>query len=394
MGKKVILLVLALLLIGCSPQGETATPSLEPLLEPSPSLFPTEELFNYFILDGILEDIEAGEYGYIDQVLLIREGQLIVDRSYQHDYQILNPGTDSPPGPYNYHDTEWHPYYQSQEIHTLQSVTKSVTALLVGIAIQRGDLPGTDVEVLDYFSDYQIEELDEAKGSITLEDLLTMRSGLFWDEWTYPVGDPRNSVTQLESSQDWIQFALDLPMQYEPGEVWVYNSGASQLLSRILKEATGMHADQYAEEHLFAYLGIEEYIWKETPRGFPDTEGGLYLEAHDLAKIGTLILQKGAWDGKQIASMDWIEAMTSPQVPDVAPADPSWNYGYGYLWWLLPYQNHENSDMIAALGYGGQFLFIVPDLDLVAVFYGWNIYGTSSSIMRDAFLEKIIPAAR
>jgi CubicO group peptidase (beta-lactamase class C family) len=147
MGKKVFLLILALLLIGCSPQGETATPSLEPLPEPSPSLFPTEELFNYFILDGILEDIEAGEYGYIDRVLLIRDGQLIVDRSYQHNYQILNPGTDSPPGPYNYHDTDWHPYYQSQEIHTLQSVTKSVTALLVGIAIQRGDLPGTDVEI-------------------------------------------------------------------------------------------------------------------------------------------------------------------------------------------------------------------------------------------------------
>jgi CubicO group peptidase (beta-lactamase class C family) len=386
--KKIIPVLFAMLLIGCSPSQEIVTATPEPPATPSP----TEELFDQSILDEFHTEISSGTYGYINRFILIRKGQVFFDQTYQHDYHNLNAGKDTPPGPYNYHDTEWHPYYQSRELHTLQSVTKSITALLMGIAIERGEIPGTDVPVLDYFDTYQIEELDEAKGAITLEDLLTMRSGLFWDEWTYPLGDPRNSVTQLESSQDWIQYTLDLPILTDPGEVWVYNSGASQLLSGILKEATGLPADEYAEEYLFNPVGIKDYYWKKTPSGLADTEGGLYLRAEDLAKIGTLILQNGVWEGKQIVSRDWIEAMTSPQVPDVAPSDPYWNYGYGYLWWLLPNQN--GADVIAALGYGGQFLFIVPELDLIAVFNGWNIYGTSSSIIRDAFLEIILPATK
>ncbi len=385
--KKILLISFVLTLIGCVTTDEPPTEIPEPTPEPSP----TEELIDQGVLDEIIEGISSGAFGYIDRILLIRQGQTILDQSFQHDYVSLNAGKESPSGPYNYNDPTWHPYYQSGELHTLQSVTKSITALLVGIAVQRGELPGPEALILDYFEASQIGDLEESKWTITLEDLLTMRSGFFWDEWTYPVGDPRNSVTQMETSENWIQYALDLPMLYSPGEVWVYNSGACQLLSVVIKESTGLDVDQYAEEYLFGPLGIEDYYWKKTPGGWPDTEGGLYLKAEDLAKIGTLVLNQGEWDGQQVVGKAWIEAMTSPQVPDVDPYDPNWNYGYGYLWWLLPARELE---VISALGYGGQFLFIVPELELVGVFTGWNIYGTSSSLMRNAFLEEIIPAAR
>jgi CubicO group peptidase (beta-lactamase class C family) len=272
-------------------------------------------------------------------------------------------------------------------------VTKGVTSIVIGMAIHRGELLGGSVTVLDYFDDYEIKHLDERKQRMTLEDVLTMRAGLEWDEWTYPVGDERNSVTQLEMSDDWIQFVLDLPMAYEPGEVFVYNSGASQVLSVIVKEATGLHIDEYAEQHLFKPLGIQDYHWKSTPKGWPDTEGGLYLRAEDLARIGLLVLHEGVWAGQQIVSQDWIDEMTSPKVADTSPEDPGWNVGYGYQWWLLGGQAQGVPQVYGALGYGGQFLFVVPERDLIAVFNGWNIYGTPSSLITDLFLDQILPAA-
>jgi CubicO group peptidase (beta-lactamase class C family) len=263
--------------------------------------------------------------------------------------------------------------------------------VVIGIAIQRGELSGTGVKVIDYFEDYELQNLDERKRRITLEDLLTMRSGLDWDEWAYPFEDSRNIATQMEASNDWIQFVLDRPMAHDPGEVWSYSSGASQLLSVVFKKATGFFIDEYAEEHLFRPLGITEYYWKKTPKGWPDTEGGLYLKAEDLAKIGYLILREGVWEGNQIVSTEWVEESTSPKVYDIFPQDPVWDWGYGYQWWSIDVISSEMPRIVFAPGYGGQYLLIVPELDLLAVFNSWNIYGTQPSLI-DLFIQRIAPA--
>lgn len=389
MAKRALLLLIGFSLVACSPNERTVVSPTESQVVSSPG----NQGLDAAILDEVLQALVSGTYGYVDRFLLIQNGHVLIDESYEHDYAAINAGRDPTDHPYNYYHTDWHPTYQDSDLHTLQSVTKSVTAIVIGIAIERGELPNPGVGVLGYLQDYEIGHLDERKQRLTLEDLLTMRSGLAWDEWTYPVGDARNSVTQLEESDDWIQFVLDLPMAHEPGEVFVYNSGASQLLSVIMKEATGLALDEYAEKHLFHPLGIDDYYWKKTPGGWPDTEGGLYLKAEDLAKIGSLVLAEGVWEGEQIVPADWIAEMTSPKVADVAPEDPHWNDGYGYLWWLLGDQAQGAAQVYGALGYGGQFLFVVPELDLVAVFTGWNIYGTRSSLVRDLFLEQILPAA-
>jgi CubicO group peptidase (beta-lactamase class C family) len=252
----------------------------------------------------------------------------------------------------------------------MQSVTKSVTSSLIGIAIGRGEIAGVDVPVVDFLENYDVLHLDDWKRSMTLKDLLTMQAGIEWDEDTVPYTDPSNSCAGMEGSDDWIQFVAEQPMSHQPGTVFNYNSGASQLLSLIIKKSTGKFVDEYAEEHLFGPLGIASYFWKKTPKGFPDTEGGLYLTARDLAKFGYLYLKDGVWGDVRLLPEGWVQASVERSVEDT-----DWGgVGYGYQWWLVPWGPGPTSYAYTGLGYGGQRLLVVPEFDLIAVFTGWNIY--------------------
>ena len=195
------------------------------------------------------------------------------------------------------------------------------------------EIAGVQVPVIDFFEESEVANLDEWKRSMTLQDLLTMRAGIAWDEDTVPYTDPENSCAGMENSDDWIRFVVNQPMSHQPGTVFVYNSGASELLALIIKKSTGKHVDEYAEEHLFGPLGITGYFWKKTPTGYPDTEGGLYLAAGDLAKIGYLYLMDGVWDQVRVLPEGWVAASTERRVEDTG-----WlGMGYGYQWWLVPW---------------------------------------------------------
>src|SRR6185436_1353440 len=170
-------------------------------------------------------------------------------------------------------------------VHSLQSVTKSIAATLIGIALGRGEIAALDRPFVSFFQDRDLSRADARLRRSTLEDVLTMRSGIEWHEQDRPM-DSTNTTVQLEASRDWIAFTLAQPMDSDPGTKWAYNSGGSMLLSGIIKAATGKFIDDYAAEHLFQPLGIKDFYWKRTPTGHPDTEGGLYLAAEDLAKIG------------------------------------------------------------------------------------------------------------
>ena len=355
----------ALILPSCSrPQNESIQRPMDSWAESSPEEQGMDGA-RLFALDSSLAD----EHGNIDGLLVIRNDRVVYEKHYSRDYDDMNDERGQAPGLYNYHDPEWHPYYQRGELHTMQSVTKSVTSALIGIAIGRGEIAGLQVPVIDFLDDYEIANLDEWKRSMILQDLLTMRAGIAWDEDSVPYTDPENSCAGMENSDDWIQFVADQPMARQPGTEFLYNSGASQLLSLIIKKATGMHVDEYAEEHLFGPLGITSYFWKTTPTGFPDTEGGLYLTARDLAKIGYLYLMDGVWGQVRVLPEGWVGTSVERHVEDTG-----WlGMGYGYQWWLVPWGSNGDSYAYAAIGYGGQRLFVVPELDLVAVFTGWNI---------------------
>src|SRR5499427_8629487 len=280
-------------------------------------------------LDAFDRDLASGKYGYVDSMLVIRHGKIVYEKTYDHaaDYARLFSGKGAP-GIYNYYDPGWHPFYEGTKLHTMQSVSKSVTSALVGIAIGRGEIPGLDAKMMPYFASFRIAP-DPRRDRMTLRDVLTMRTGIRWDEEPADYTAPANNCAAMEGKEDWVQYVLDQPMADEPGKTFVYNSGATELLSYLIFKTTGKQADDYAKEHLFAPLGIDFY-WKRTPKGLADTEGGLYLAPRDFAKIGFLYLHDGVWDGKRILPEGWVKASTTS-----ATATKEKGIGYGYQWWTL-----------------------------------------------------------
>lgn len=339
-------------------------------------------------LDQLDREFASGEHGYVDGVMVFRNGYLVYERNYENDYDKAAEGKVETRGQYHYYDANWHPWYDRGPLHTIQSISKSVTSALVGIAIRRGEIPGVDVPIMPYFEDYDPAIPDARRDAITLSDLLTMTAGIDWDESSTDYTDPLNSAAALESSEDWVRYVLDLPMRAAPGEEYEYNSGITVLISHILWQATGKHADEYAMEHLFGPLGIDSYYWKKTPTGLVDTEGGLYLTPGDLAKIGYLYANDGKWDGERILPDGWVAASVSPDTEV-----PGFYARYGYQWWLVPYDGGEDEWAYAGFGYGGQRLVVVPEYDLIVVFTGWNIYD-KPSIDAKAALERVLSALR
>jgi CubicO group peptidase (beta-lactamase class C family) len=235
---------------------------------------------------------------------------------------------------------------------------------------------------------------DPRQAGMRLEHVLSMTTGIRWDEDTVSYTDPANSCANMEASSDWIQFVLDQPMADEPGRSFTYNSGATQLLAGVLRQATGMQADDYAREHLFRPIGIERFQWKRA-NGVTDTEGGLYLTPRDLARVGVLLLGDGVWEGRRVVPEGWLRESTTQRIRASDSDDPKAAFGYGYKWWLIP-ETPSRPRAVAALGYGGQRLIVVPDRDLVAVFTGWNIWerpALSAHFALDRLLGAIRPAA-
>lgn len=335
-------------------------------------------------LRALDEDIVKGKYGFVDSLLVARCGRVAFERFYEHDYVAAygeraghkGPMNAHGSGPYDYFDARFHPYFQGSRLHSLQSVTKTITALIIGIAITRGDFHAPlSRPVLDYFQSVPVRNADERKARMTLEHLLTMTSGLDWNE-DAPYQSGQNTAVALESAADWIQFAIDRPMAAEPGAVFAYSSGVSELLAHVFVRETGRDIEDYARQALFEPLDIREEHWKKTPTGLTDTEGGLYLRSEDLAKIGLLLLGDGSWKGRRIVSAEWIRNMVSPHV------DTGADYRYGFQIWLRP-GGSPGGWIWSARGFGGQYLLVVPDRELVLVATGWNIL-ERSAIEREA----------
>jgi CubicO group peptidase (beta-lactamase class C family) len=245
--------------------------------------------------------------------------------------------------------------HNARTLHDLQSVTKSVTAILVGIAFDHGLLKSLDVPALLFFPQYADLRTPE-KNRITLSDLLSMTSGLFW---------PRGNGS-LPGAPDPYRFVLGQPLVATPGKVWNYNTGGVAVLGAILKKVSGQPIDQFAEKALFTPLGITDWQWGRLAAGQPAASWGLRLRPRDLAKIGQLVLNHGVWRGRRIVSAGWIRQMTAPH-----SSLPNWISGadaYGYLWWLGHASvDSRNIPWIAGIGWGSQFLYVVPSEDLVVV---------------------------
>ena len=232
----------------------------------------------------------------------------------------------------------------------------SSCSIILGIAREEGYIGSLDQRVLDLFPDRTVENLDAWKEEMTLRDLLTMTAGFdardsYLYDWEY--------LDRMHDAEDAVQYVLDLPMAEEPGTRFEYTNGVSHLLSCIITETTDKTALEFARERLFEPLGVTDAEWTNDSRGNNWGYSGLYLAPHDMAKIGYLFLNGGEWDGERIVSSEWVEEATSVHVHAGTLLDD-----YGFQWWMSP------RGYYSAIGYKGQFIHVVPDLNLVVVTTG------------------------
>jgi len=329
-------------------------------------------------LEALVDRIRDGSYTNIHSVLLVRGGQLVFEEYF--------PGTTTADHVY----VEW----DRSRLHDLHSVTKSVTSALIGSASDQGLISNVDERIATYFPEHADAFIDEPKASLTLRHFLTMTAGLEWDEHSYSYADSRNSHVQMNRSGDPVGFTLHLPVVAEPGETFRYNSGLSIVLGEIVHRVSGLRADAFAEQFLFGPLGIQKYSWWTYPDGTVQTGGGLALTPRDMARFGQLYLNEGTWVGERVLSQDWVRQSTTWAVPVTEAREL-----YGYQWWGIRLPRHDNvfdlSDQVleaaAAVGRGGQWVLVYPELDLVAVFTAGNDNQLSNQPL-DILRRYIFPA--
>lgn len=266
--------------------------------------------------------------------------------------------------------------------HDLRSVTKSIRSILVGIAIDKGFIKSLDDPISNYLKPLEPQKnLDKQKDEITIRHLLTMSSGLDCNDWDQKSMGQEDKVYK---KKDWLQYTLDLPMVYEPGTTSAYCSMGVVLLAEIISRASGLPINKFAETYLFTPLNITNVAWGHTSNKEVIHSGKrLYMTPRDLAKVGQLILNQGIWEGKQIVSGVWIAESTSPKTK-ITGLD------YGYLWWNIPLSAGEKTVMtITATGNGGQYVMVIPEMNMVAVFTG-GAYNSQDDKLPFAIMQRVL----
>jgi CubicO group peptidase (beta-lactamase class C family) len=268
--------------------------------------------------------------------------------------------------------------YGKEYRHAINSSTKGFVSALAGIALDEGKIGSINDAVLSYFPELGVANADQRKQSLMIRNLLNMTAGF---DWTI---DNNLSTDQMLQSPDWTRFTLDLPMKSEPGAEFYYCNGAAQIMSSVIQNATGKRLDELAGEKLKP-LGIRDMYWITSPENATSGYSGIYMYPDDAAKFGYLYLNNGNWNGTQIVPEKWVEESTKLQATGGwTPLFP----GYGYMWWMSRFGGY------AALGFGGNYIFVIPELDLVAVFTG-GLFSTDDLFYPGELMEKyVVPSVK
>lgn len=265
----------------------------------------------------------------------------------------------------------------------IRSATKSIISILIGIAIKEGFINSIEDNLGLFFGNHPSISSNDHKKSITIKQLLTMKSGLSSvDKGIEPI--------KLIKSKDWVDHILKRPLQSSPGTKFDYNSANTHILSAIITKTTGMNAAMFAKKYLFDPLGINQFIWDNDSKGNSFGGGNLYLKPEDLAKIGFLLIYNGNWKGKEIVSENWINESLGKYY--------YWDYGfhYGYLWYIKDETDEATGNKYitySAAGAGGQKLLILPELNIVLVAYSQVDFAKDKSYFLNLMIpEFILPA--
>lgn len=334
-------------------------------------------------LETMMDAVLAGDFDVIDSIAIARGGGLIFDEVIRteladNDAEVSN--------------TEL-------AIHAQYSVSKSITSLVVGIAIDEGFISGVDVPYLELFPYTDYANWDERKNDMTLEHVLTMQLGLDWNEGDPPFSSPDNQWNRFYFNEhDFAKALLDLPVVADPGTVFAYNTAATVSLGQAVENSVPLMLDDFGISELMLPLGITDIEVTRTPTGLANGGGGFYLRTRDAAKFGQLLLNDGTWNGARIVSSDWLTASVTPQTAMTWKGPEQWEWqvsGYGYQWWTGFYEQGDTVvDTYVARGYGGQWVIAMPSLDLVVAINSNGYDGGDAALNQAHALvrQHILPA--
>ena len=336
-------------------------------------------------IEAAVNRIIKGKYGEIHSMLIFRSGRLVLEEYFEgHNYAYDAPNYQGEP-------VKW----DRTMFHPVMSCTKSITSACINIAIQKGFVKSVDQSIFDYLPRHEQFNTVEKSG-ITIEHLLTMTSGLEWDEWHAPHATAANDIDRLyiECYNDPLTCVLEKPMVSQPGESFTYNGGGLITLGEILRNASGMNIIEFSKQYLFGPLGIDSIKWDVFPNGEAEAGGGLYLRPRDMIKFGVTYLNDGVWNGEGIITSDWVEKSASVYNYNSGirvPIEDSGRNGYGYTWWISEVgRGAGKTHMFRANGWGGQVIMILPEKEMVVVFTGGNY--TSRSTLFEMLERYLLPA--
>ena len=300
--------------------------------------------FNSGFVPGLDKAIGDGALSSLHGLVILSDGKLVLER-YVAGF-----------------DESWgrplgHVSFTADTIHDLRSVSKSIVALLYGIALKHGQVPPPDASLIAQFPEYPDLARDPQLVKRKIFHVLTMTLGQEWNE-DLPYTDPRNSEIAMEMAADRYRFILERPALAEPGTGWTYSGGASALLGRFIEKGSGLSLVDFARQHLFTPLGIEAAVWIAGADGTYSAASGLRLRPRDLAKIGHCVIQGGMWNGSEVIPADWLTEAFTPRITCFD------DVGYGYQWYLRA-STDGNGPRRFAMGNGGQRLILIPERKLV-----------------------------
>ena len=321
------------------------------------------------VVNRIDTAIQNGTYPNIHSVLIARHNMLVYekywagkDEGWGSDRRVV--------------------MHSKDDLHDIRSISKSIVSACVGIAMQQGKIKSVDQKVFDFFPEYARVDTG-MKSLLTIKHLLTMSSGLVWNE-DVPYDNPENSEIKMTRSSNVVEYVLSQPMDFPPGKVWRYNGGTTQLLAAIIEKTTGKKIDRFAKEYLFGPLGINRFEWRQYPgTNLPAAASGVRLRSRDLMKFGLLYRNEGMWNGKQIVPQSWVRESCQAHV------DRPNGGAYGYQFWLWQDAiNHKLTSLVACVGNGDQRIFIDKTNDLLVVitagnYNKWNIKNNAGALVKN-----------
>ncbi len=316
-------------------------------------------------LGAMVNAVLMGTFPNTHSILLLRHGKLVLEE-YFYGY---GPGDE----------------------HQMQSTSKSILSILFGIA-QDQDLVTIGKKLFDYFPDYRVQAgWDDRKNRITLGTLLSMTSGFDCDDGTYRKEGGSGCTIDMLNSPHWLDFCLSKPMAHEPGRHYAYCTSCLSILSAVLAKRSGMPLPNFAQKYLYDPLDIPAPTWLTGPDGTTEAGSTFWLRPRDMAKLGLLYLDNGKWKGSTVVSSKWVEESTRPQpIPADGKPWPTFE-GYGYLWWTRHLHSAKGETFVYyANGKGGQYIIVVPSLDLVCVMTAGYYRNVSSDQGLELFKQFVL----